>query len=156
MQGARSLASQSDCSISDHIRFNPLNYSPHYGVEILSRESRCYRPSCTVTGLEGSQAATAKCYNAFISGRDVFVALPTGYGKSLIYACLPRVFDLLLNKEGSIVLVVCPLIALTEDQVTSFRKLGLSAAFVGEKSVRNEELLNGQKQLVLISPESLR
>ena len=29
--------------------------------------------------------------------------------------------------------------------------LGLSAAFVGEKSVRNEEFLNSQKQLVLIS-----
>ena len=37
----------------------------------------------------------------FISGRDVFVALPGGYGKCLIYAYFPRVFDLLL-KKGSI------------------------------------------------------
>ena len=32
---------------------------------------------------------------AFLSGRDVFVALPTGYGKSYIYGILPLCFDAL-------------------------------------------------------------
>ena len=30
---------------------------------------------------------------AFVKGNDVFVSLPTGYGKSIIYALLPEVFD---------------------------------------------------------------
>ncbi len=38
---------------------------------------------------------------------DVFVSLPTG---SLIYGILPGVFDLLKGVQGSIILVVSPLI----------------------------------------------
>lgn len=35
----------------------------------------------------------------FMSGRDVFVTLPTGYGKLLICAFLPFAFDLFKGKE---------------------------------------------------------
>ena len=35
---------------------------------------------------------------AFVSGRDTFVALPTGYGKSIIFAVLPLLFDMILGK----------------------------------------------------------
>ena len=33
----------------------------------------------------------------FMSGKDTFVSLPTGYGKSAIYAILPVAFDCLLG-----------------------------------------------------------
>ena len=59
----------------------------------------------------------------FISGRDVFVSLPTGYGKSLCYACLPWTFDIIGNGEPSIVLVISPLLSLMQDQVTGLSGL---------------------------------
>ena len=45
----------------------------------------------------------------FVLGSDVFAILPTGYGKSLYYACRPRVYNCLLDATSSIVVVVTPL-----------------------------------------------
>ena len=48
-----------------------------------------------------------------VKGEDVFGVLPTGYGKSLCYACLPWVFDNLYPIEKpSVVIVVSPLTAI--------------------------------------------
>lgn len=65
----------------------------------------------------------------FINGDDVFVCLPTGYGKSLCYYCLPSVFDMMSHctYPWSIVIVVSPLSALMHDQVESLKNKGLSA-----------------------------
>jgi len=52
---------------------------------------------------------------AFISRRDVFVCLPTGYGKSFCYGCLPIVFDCLWGQTSSIVVVVTPLVAIMKE-----------------------------------------
>ena len=56
---------------------------------------------------------------SLVSGNDVFGVLPTGFGKSLCYACLLLVYDRLLQKPHrfSIVLIVTPLVAIMKDQV---------------------------------------
>ena len=87
----------------------------------------------------------------FVSGKDVFVVLPTGYGKSVCYATLPLIFDQLRGKTGSVVVIVSPLITRMKDQVESFKSKGLEAAFVG----CGDEQMDGKYQLVYISPEAL-
>ena len=55
----------------------------------------------------------------FISGRDVLGILPTSFGKSICYGCLPLVLDELLGTENKlIVVVVTPLKAIMHDQVS--------------------------------------
>ena len=58
--------------------------------------------------------------NSFVMGNDVFGVLPTGYGKSLRYALLPSVFDRLLDKGDSVVVVITPLTAIINEQVKFF------------------------------------
>ena len=50
-------------------------------------------------GYDAVKEEQKKIVESFVSGKDIFAVMPTGYGKSLCYACLPIVFDLLLGRE---------------------------------------------------------
>ena len=72
-------------------------------------------------GFEELKKEQELAIRSFVNGRDVFIALPTGYGKSLCYALLPLVFDSLRGSpHNSIVLCVSPLTALMADQRQKF------------------------------------
>ena len=69
-------------------------------------------------GISTLKSQQSEAIFQFLHGRDVFVALPTGYGKSLCYMALPWIFDRLRGVTNqSVVLVVSPLVALMADQV---------------------------------------
>jgi len=89
-----------------------------------------------------------------LAGRDVFVLMPTGGGKSLTYQ-LPA-----LVMPG-LTIVVSPLIALMQDQVDRLRANGIAATFVNsflsaaERTQRERAALNGQLNLLYVAPERL-
>ena len=95
---------------------------------------------------------------SFMEGNDVFVSLPTGFGKSLCYSALPYAFDQLrATARQSIVIVVSPLIALMKDQVAIYSAKGLKVGCItGESTpeVKNQ-VVKGNFQMVYFSPESL-
>ena len=86
---------------------------------------------CTLQrlGFEKLRKEQDRVVRAFVGGRDVFAALPTGYGKSLCFALLPYLFDGLRQKTGSIAICVSPLTSLMMDK---FSRYGLATEFVGE------------------------
>ena len=94
----------------------------------------------------------AEAIEAVLEGRDAFVVLPTGGGKSVCYQ-VPA-----LLKEG-FVLVVSPLIALMQDQVAGLKARGVSAAYINstlapraiEQRWTNAEF--GQYDLIYVAPE---
>ena len=57
----------------------------------------------------------------FLNRNDVFVALTTGYGKSLCCICHPGAFDRVKSIEKtSTVVIISPLVALMKDQVVLY------------------------------------
>ena len=92
---------------------------------------------------------------SFCSGNDVFVSLPTGYGKSYCFVLLPLVFNHLL---GSIVICIFPLTSLMMEQREKYSAQGICFEFVGELQQDIDAMTNVRKglvQLLFISPESL-
>ena len=67
--------------------------------------------------------------------RDVFVNLPTGFGKSLIYQLAPSIVEEMSRLGGkirsAIILVISPLVSLMRDQVQGLERKGIKASFIG-------------------------
>ena len=102
------------------------------------------------------KAEQEEAITQFALGRDVFVALPTGYSKGLCYYSLPLVFDRLRKVEKkSIVMVVSLLVALVKDQVAHCSSCGLTAGFVSTDHCMRRQTMEAKYQLIFISPESL-
>jgi len=92
--------------------------------------------------------------NTLISGRDAFVLMPTGGGKSLCYQ-IPA-----LHRDG-VAIVVSPLISLMKDQVDALLANGVAAACynssLGEAESRRvlSDLHSGRLKLIYVAPERL-
>ncbi|MEM8783732.1 MAG: DNA helicase RecQ [Planctomycetota bacterium] len=93
-----------------------------------------------------------------LDGRDVFVILPTGGGKSLCYQ-LPAV--LLAQGQKGVTVVVSPLIALMQNQVEALRANGVRAAFINstldldEAYAHEQAAIKGDLDLIYLAPERL-
>lgn len=89
-----------------------------------------------------------------IAGRDAFVLMPTGAGKSLTY----QFSGLLLP---GLTVIISPLIALMQDQVDRLSANGIAATFINstlsnqERLRREQDLLNQDLKLLYVAPERL-
>ncbi|MCS6967239.1 MAG: DNA helicase RecQ [Cytophagales bacterium] len=89
-----------------------------------------------------------------MSGRNTFVIMPTGAGKSLCYQ-LPAIV-----MPGTAI-VISPLIALMKNQVDQLNAIGVNAQFLNSTLTKAElnrvkqEVVSGQVKLLYVAPESL-
>ncbi len=108
-------------------------------------------------GFDGFKGEQEKIIKSILDGKDTFVIMPTGGGKSLCYQ-LPA-----LLSEG-VALVVSPLIALMKNQVDLIRGysskdniahfLNSTLSKAQQKKVKTD-LLEGKTKMLYVAPETL-
>ncbi|MDH6056227.1 RecQ family ATP-dependent DNA helicase, partial [Umezakia ovalisporum] len=91
---------------------------------------------------------------SILEGRNTFVIMPTGAGKSLCYQ-LPAIVS-----PGTAI-VISPLIALMKNQVDQMNAFGINAQFLNstlnkaEMNKVKKDVLSGEVKLLYVAPESL-
>jgi len=114
------------------------------------------RKACHIFGVADLFPDQKRSLKEFISGKDIFVNLPTGYGKSIIFQMAPIVHEELATTPGKpILIVVSPLSSLMEDQKSYLKSLGITVGAIGDDKDENTAIEKGQMSIVLTSPESL-
>ena len=87
-------------------------------------------------------------------GKDAFVLMPTGIGKSICYQ-IPSII------RRGVGLVISPLIALMQDQVEALRQNGVSAEFLNsslphkEVQLVEKRVMSGRADILYVAPERL-
>src|SRR5436305_7952251 len=105
-------------------------------------------------GHETFWAGQREIVEQVLAGRDAFVLMPTGGGKSLTYQ-LPALL------MPGLTIVVSPLIALMQDQVDRLRANGIAATFINSSLHSNERFqwelaaAHGAVKLLYVAPERL-
>ena len=105
-------------------------------------------------GYPSFRSCQAEVVNCLCSGRDALVVMPTGGGKSVCFQ-IPALI------RSGVAVVISPLIALMEDQVTALIQNGVRAACLNsslpaEEISRVEQcLLSAELDLLYIAPERL-
>ena len=108
-------------------------------------------------GFNGFKGTQEKIIKNLLSGRDTFVIMPTGGGKSLCYQ-LPAIVS-----EGTAI-VVSPLIALMKNQVDAIRGFSNESGIAhflnsslnkSDTAQVKKDVLSGKTKLLYIAPETL-
>ncbi len=122
-------------------------------VVAAERESK-RRILKAVFGFDEFRPGQETVMDSLLAGRNVLTVMPTGSGKSLCY----QVPALVL---GGLTVVVSPLVALMQDQVSALRLAGVAADTINSSKERAENVAawrraaSGETRLLYLAPERL-
>jgi superfamily II DNA helicase RecQ len=132
-----------------------------FGDEILEGEifEDALRQVCYFFQVDKLYDDQISAIKSFFKGNDVFLCASTGYGKSIVFQCIPLLTDILLEQVigTSTAIVICPLVSLMHDQVKKMNNLGISAAAVYKDQNEDvlDDILDACYSLIFTSPESM-
>ena len=97
---------------------------------------------------------------SFLSRKDIFAVLPTGFGKSLIFQIVPTMCSYLHSQgchfpKAVIIIVICPLNSLIESHLKELEKSRITAAKLSGQDINKSGIIEGKYSIVFANPEPL-
>ena len=126
----------------------------------IDRIQACVTQAAGLLGYTSLKVEQRLCLAEFINGRDVFVVLPTGFGKTACFTTLPFAFDLVQERDlenRAIIIVVSPLTALIIDQVEALLNRNVSVGYINSETTSDvrKNVEQGVYSIVFMGPEQL-
>ncbi|MBW0435649.1 ATP-dependent DNA helicase RecQ [Leptospira yasudae] len=112
-------------------------------------------PIKALFGISEFRTSQERIISDILLGKNCLVIMPTGMGKSICYQIPALAMD-------GLTIVLSPLIALMQDQVSKLKKLGIDACYINsslskeERLQSYENLKRGKYKIVYVSPERFR
>ncbi len=123
---------------------NIMAFSPHHALSLLQKHF----------GYTAFRTGQDEIIRSIVEGHDTLVIMPTGGGKSLCFQLPALMLD-------GVALVVSPLIALMQDQVSALARAGVRSCFINstlpfeEIRQRLHDARFGKYKLIYVAPERL-
>lgn len=155
-----SLQGVEQCDHFEWVDGGTSNVSAGYSHSSAAGETKDLQRECQLKfGHRNFRPGQKEIIENAIAGRDVFVLMPTGGGKSLCYQCPAWCCP-------GLAVVISPLLSLIQDQVLSMNKLGVESVFLSSSQDYhteqvditrrlNEVSAHGGVKLLYITPEKL-
>ena len=123
----------------------------HAAPDMRAAKSRVMKD---IFGFDGFRPGQEPVVDALLAGRNVLAVMPTGSGKSLCFQVPALVLD-------GLTVVVSPLVALMQDQVSALRLAGVAADAINSSRSRAENVAAwrrvtaGESKFLYMAPERL-
>ena len=133
--------------------------------KIKMEQERAMLYAASKIGVPSLNNEQKKAVAAIVKRHNVFVCLPTGFGKSLCFQSVPFVMDYLDSNstdecvvDRHLAIVVEPTAAIMRAHVAKLSSRGISAAFINHEQHDygvKKSVMEGKVKFVYISPEAL-
>jgi len=96
----------------------------------------------------------------FVIQKDAFAVLPTGFGKSVIFQVIPITCFILAARgldypEKPIIVVIWPMVSITNSHIHELCFCGFSAACLSGGNIEEKGIEQGDYSFIFTSPESV-
>ena len=140
------------------------NTKPRLAAMAEALHESCLDKAKEIFGLKELRLFQRNGAGGILNGKDVFISMPTGSGKSMAFLLLPFAFQFRdencrpsapTSNGDEFVLVISPLTSLIRDQTQNLKKKKIPCISLNDPAVSSKSVRESNYRFMFSSPESV-